>query len=467
MVWHQLFPRVSMRSLHCSFLSNMQTGSPQTSFATGFVSAFTLPNLKPAFILRNIFYAVVLSMITLQALIIELASMKWSLSLSGFCRNFVRLFFGKLPVDNVRDQILAHGYDFDEHKVQTSDGFILGVFRLKTRDAHKHKTQGNTTRARREAVLMQHGLLNTCLPFVQNGKGLAPAFILADQGFDVWLGNNRCNKHSRKHVKLDPSDDEFWNWAIDDLAIDVEAMVDFICNKTGNSQLTYIGHSQGAAQGLEAFSTNEKLCAKIKLFVCLSPGAFVKPLTNPWLKRCAKLHVNNPSLFFSIFGRGCFAPPMEWGRKLVPHYLWSFLGQCMFLELFDWSTALWDKCSEPLYFQETPSCISVRNVAQWLQQSESGRFCFYDFGAEENMKRYGTEYPPDYPLENVTCPTAVFHGGKDLLIDFQRLIKMLPNVVLDKQHPQYYHLDNMCAPSAVETVFPEIIRLIKTTSPVA
>lgn len=76
-------------------------------------------------------------------------------------------------------------------------------------------------------------------------------FLLANLGFDVWLGNNRGNKYSRSHLKYNPDKDkEFWQYSFHEMGLhDIPAIINHIKKETkSNRKITYIGHSQGTSQ---------------------------------------------------------------------------------------------------------------------------------------------------------------------------------------------------------------------------
>lgn len=53
-------------------------------------------------------------------------------------------------------------------------------------------------------VFLQHGLIDTADAWIINHPDDAPAFVFARAGYDVWLGNQRGSRHSRKHTFLNP-----------------------------------------------------------------------------------------------------------------------------------------------------------------------------------------------------------------------------------------------------------------------
>ena len=79
--------------------------------------------------------------------------------------------------------------------------------------------------------------------------------VLANRGYDVWLGNSRGNKHSRKHVKYNPDKDkEYWQFTFQHMAqYDLPAVLKYVNQKT-NQKMHYIGHSQGTVQMFVALS---------------------------------------------------------------------------------------------------------------------------------------------------------------------------------------------------------------------
>jgi|Transcript_34472 hypothetical protein len=82
---------------------------------------------------------------------------------------------------------------------------------------------------------MQHGLVDSSDTFIVNDPDKAPAFIMARNGYDVWLGNSRGNKYSKKHVSLNPAKDPaYWKFSWQEMSeFDLPACIDFVLQHTG------------------------------------------------------------------------------------------------------------------------------------------------------------------------------------------------------------------------------------------
>lgn len=81
---------------------------------------------------------------------------------------------------------------------------------------------------------LQHGLFDQGGTWFFNEPYKSLAFMLVDDGYDVWITNSRGTANSNQHINYRTSQSEYWNFTVHEMAkYDVPANLHFIKAKTG------------------------------------------------------------------------------------------------------------------------------------------------------------------------------------------------------------------------------------------
>lgn len=100
--------------------------------------------------------------------------------------------------------------------------------------------------------------------------------MLARNGHDVWVGNNRGNSFSRFHKYLNPDHDlKYWDFSFEEMGLyDTKAEIDYVKHQTHKDKVAYIGASQGSTQMLYALTfNNDYYKENLSIFIGLCPVA--------------------------------------------------------------------------------------------------------------------------------------------------------------------------------------------------
>lgn len=328
--------------------------------------------------------------------------------------------------------IQGRGYSTaEEHTLRTSDKYKLTMFRI------PHGKESKPPATPRPVVFLMHALTASSTSFVAGRTEGSLAYYLSDQGYDVWLGNARGNGYSKFHPELTPASPKFWDWTWDQIAsIDVPEMINFILQKTGQSQLNYVGHSQGATVGLAAFSKDPNLASKIKHFAAMAPVV-------SGLQGSSSLVVDSFKDIQSEEG---------WTNELKSHEVFPLskintlmAGGCtlaadvckkILSKVAGGQENNFDTTSLTSHLAHMPSGTSAKNIAHWMQMTQSGQL--------ESFKEKDGSGGQPYPIQQLQIPLAVYYGGDDALVPSSSIENFLggyANKVDQRKIDKFGHMD--------------------------
>ncbi|KAI1348056.1 Alpha/Beta hydrolase protein [Xylaria sp. FL0043] len=351
------------------------------------------------------------------------------------------------------------GYTAEEHVVQTKDGYLLGLHRLAWRKGEEDtKVNGGPASLKKRVVYLHHGLLmNSEVWVCQTDAERCLPFVLVDRGFDVWLGNNRGNKYSKKSIKYSPNSTKFWNFSIDEFAFyDIPDSIQYILDATQQPSLSYIGFSQGSAQAFASLAVNPKLNDQVNVFIALAPAMSVPGLHNGIVDALIKA---SPQVLFLLFGRrSILSSATTWQSILYPPIFIKVIDMGNNF-LFGWKSKNMSVSQKLAAYPHLYSFTSTKSVVHWFQIIRNKSFQMFDDDIQtalgiNTLNKYTKV--AKYPTRNIRTPIVIVYGGSDSLVDIKVMLKELPKTTVATEIPHYEHLDFLWARDLDAQVFQHV-----------
>ncbi|XP_006880458.1 PREDICTED: lipase member K [Elephantulus edwardii] len=390
-----------------------------------------------------------------------LAAAYWILLLGSVCDSNKKTSISNPEANMNISQIISYwGYPNEVYDVVTKDGYILGIYRI------PHGKESSVRTGPRPVVFLQHGLFGAATNWICNLPNGSLAFLLADRGYDVWMGNSRGNIWSKKHLRLSPKSREYWAFSFDEMAkYDLPDTIDFIIEKTGQQRLFYVGHSQGTTLAFIAFSENPELARRIKIFFAFAPVATVKYTENP-MRKYTNLSRKAVKI---LFGDKMFHPTTNFDHliatKVCNRKFFHRICSNVLFSLSGYDANNLNMSRLDVYMMQGLAGTSVQNMLHWAQAVQSGKLQAFDWGSpNQNMIHFNQDTPPLYNVTKMKIPTAVWNGGHDVMADIKDVENLLPkisNLIFYKQIPHYNHVDFYLGQDAPQEVYQDLFHLME------
>jgi len=390
-----------------------------------------------------------------------------SLALIGICfisNAFGSSIFNPDPDNSIPtcELVRNKGYPCQQFNVTTKDGYILTVHRI----PNGVKSPGNSTSIGKPVVYLQHGLLDSSATWVLNFPHQSLGFMLADAGYDVWMGNVRGNNYGRAHLSISPSSRAFWHFTFDEMAkFDVPAITDYILTKTSKNNLYYVGHSQGSLTGFIGFSIEPEWAkSTIKQFHAFAPIAWMGNSTSN-LKYIAP-YVNSLAYILDLMGQTELLPNNAATKLLMGNLCYDmtdFICESMMTLLSGYDYQNMNGTRNTVYMTHNPAGTSAFNIAHFSQLYRTKKFQAMDWGAVENLIGFGGSNPVEYQPNKITVPTALYWGTNDVLAnppDVAQLQSQIKNLLGSYEYKDMDHIDFVWGLNAAAGPYQKLIETI-------
>ncbi|KAL2062069.1 hypothetical protein VTL71DRAFT_6335 [Oculimacula yallundae] len=363
------------------------------------------------------------------------------------------------------DLCAAFGYTAEEHIVQTGDGYLLGLHRLAYRKGEEdQKVNYGQKSIRKGVVYMHHGLLmNSEVWVCLTDEERCLPFKLVEKGYDVWLGNNRGNKYSKKSVHHSPTDIPFWDFSMDEFAFhDIPDSIAYILETTSAPSLSYIGFSQGTAQAFATLAVHPRLNDQVNVFIALAPAMSPAGLSNGIVDALVKA---SPQVLFLLFGRrSILSSATMWQSILYPPIFVRLIDMGLSF-LFGWHARNISTSQKLAAYPHLYSFTSTKSVVHWFQIIRTKSFQMYDDDVQpvvslSTVSKYTKV--AKFPTRNIKTPIVLLYGGSDSLVDINVMKRELPSHTVAIEVPHYEHLDFLWAREVDTLVFPHVFDALES-----
>jgi lysosomal acid lipase/cholesteryl ester hydrolase len=364
-------------------------------------------------------------------------------------------------------EIINHwGYPSETQQVTTSDGYVLNMHRI------PYGKAGPSNCGPRPVVFLQHGLLATSSCWITSLPEKGLGYILADAGFDVWMGNVRGVEYSLGHTFLQPNSKEYWHFSWDEMVhYDLPAMVNKALNVSGQSSLYYVGHSQGTLIMFSKLADDQTFARKIRKYFALAPVATVAHIRGALSFLAHYFHLEFDLLYHLVGDDLSGLTEDNFVYEMIKHLFCGSHGDALCANSLGMfmgpeSNQL-NETRLPVYLSDLPGGTAMRNLIHWMQMVLSGNQCMYDYeNHQQNMDHYGQSTPPIYDIRHVNAPTYLYWGTEDWLGDPTDIREhILPNIAqeyLIENHmlQDFNHLDFLWGERAPAEIFHPIVDTI-------